>query len=91
MSAGMFFSFRRALLALTSLLLLTCYPAWSLDYELKGVDREDLEDNIELHLAQIELTNNTLDEPTEERIIRSVNTALQPFGFYNAEVTLYFE
>ncbi|HAU93040.1 MAG TPA: hypothetical protein DCW59_11850, partial [Alteromonas sp.] len=87
MSVGMFFSFRRALLALTSLLLLTCYPAWALDYELKGLDRDDLEDNIELHLAQIELTNNTLDEPTEERIIRSVNTALQPFGFYNAEVT----
>ena len=91
MSVGTFFSFRRALLALTYLLLITCQPSWALDFELKGVERSELENNIELHLAQVKLANNTLDEPTEERIIRSVKTALQPFGFYNAEVALYFE
>lgn len=91
MSVCIVSSVQRAFLVLACLLVITSQPAAALDFELKGVKKSQLEDNIALHLATVKLVNNTLDEPTEERIIRSVKTALQPFGFYNSEVELYFE
>lgn len=80
-----------ALLSLSCFLLVTCQPVWALEYELKGVEQSKLEDNIELYLNPIKLSNNTLDDPTQERIIRSVKTALQPFGYYNSNVTVVIE
>ncbi|GGF63818.1 outer membrane protein assembly factor [Alteromonas lipolytica] len=62
-----------------------------MEFKLKGVDKSELKKNIGLYLDPITLTNNSLDEPTEERIIRAVKTALQPFGFYKSEVELYFD
>lgn len=91
MFVGMFFFFCCVLLVLILLLLLIGYFVWVFDYELKGVDWDDLEDNIELYLVQVKLFNNIFDEFIEECIICFVNIVLQFFGFYNVEVIFYFE
>ncbi|MDC8829231.1 autotransporter assembly complex protein TamA [Alteromonas gilva] len=91
----MFFSptfFRRTLYFSGIACLLGLAPiALALEYTLNGVSRSDLKDNIKLHLNPISVTNGDPDETTEERIIKSVKTALQPFGFYNTDIALRTE
>ena len=65
--------------------------ATTLSYELRGVEQSALKKNIGLYLANISFNGAIPDEATQERIIKTVNTAVQPFGYYNAEVTLQIE
>ncbi|NVK55758.1 MAG: outer membrane protein assembly factor [Alteromonadaceae bacterium] len=84
--------FRRIVFYCTiGLLTAIATPALALDYKLNGVSRDDLKDNIKLHLNPISVTKGDPDEATEERILKSVKTALQPFGFYNSEIALRTE
>ena len=88
-------SLRTLIIALSLLIVTATAPvlqaATTLDYELTGIEKSELKKNIGLYLANISFSGTVPDEATQERIIKTVNTALQPFGYYNADVAVAIE
>jgi translocation and assembly module TamA len=69
--------------------LLQTTSAWALDYKLTGIESSTLKDNIKLHLQNVHLNDHgLLDNSTSQTIEDAVNTALQPYGYYNAEISI---
>lgn len=64
-------------------------PAMALDFEIKGVEQDNLKDNIRLHLKSLNISQDALNDPFwQEEVASTVATAVQPFGYYNSQATV---
>lgn len=70
-----------------SLILLCFIPvALSVEVEVEGVEESAIENNIKLHMNNLEVTEALLSDPFwQDEIARTVATAVEPFGYYNSE------
>ena len=60
------------------------------DYRITGIDRTEVETNIHLHLANVEVdTNLKPDRLWQAPIENAVKQAVQPFGFYSAQMVVF--
>ena len=58
---------------------------WALDVEVKGVDKSQLKDNIQLHLKNLAINKESLADPFwRDQVADTVSTAVEPFGYYNS-------
>lgn len=56
-----------------------------LSFEIEGVEQDELEDNIRLHLNSLDISQEALNDPFwREQVAQSVATAVEPFGYYNS-------
>lgn len=61
-------------------------PAHAVDFEIKGVDKDKVRDNISLYLNNLDIETGLLADPFwQEEIQKTVSTAAEPFGYYNSE------
>ncbi|MBU2978391.1 autotransporter assembly complex family protein [Alteromonas sp. C1M14] len=60
--------------------------AWSIEADVEGVEQSEIEENIRLHLNNLDVETNALTDPYwQEEINRTVATAVEPFGYYNSQ------
>merc|ERR1711974_148902 len=64
-------------------------PAHAVDFEIKGVDKDKVRDNISLYLNNLDIETGLLADPFwQEEIQKTVSTAAEPFGYYNSETII---
>lgn len=71
------------------LILLVALLPWQalaeLTFSIDGIDDDEIEDNIRLHLKSINISQDALSDPFwQEEISKTVATAVEPFGYYNS-------
>ncbi|WP_245953194.1 autotransporter assembly complex protein TamA [Alteromonas aestuariivivens] len=73
------------LLALVTLILLCARNTWAIEFTVDGVEADNIRENIELHLKNLNVDNDLLNNPFWQNEIRmTVAKAAEPFGYYNS-------
>ena len=63
--------------------------AHAVTYKINGVKQDKLKDNIRLHLNNLDVETELLNDPFwQDEVIATVATAVQPFGYYNSNATV---
>ena len=78
---------RHTIYATMLLLTLLCLnqAANAIELEIEGVEQSALEDNIRLHVNNLDLSDALLSDPFwQDEIAKTVATAVEPFGYYNS-------
>ncbi|NMH60709.1 autotransporter assembly complex protein TamA [Alteromonas ponticola] len=66
--------------------LFSSFSSYALEYDIKGVDDDKLQDNIRLHLNNLNIEPSSLTDPFwREQVATTVATAVEPFGYYNSD------
>ncbi|WP_124748955.1 autotransporter assembly complex protein TamA [Alteromonas facilis] len=62
------------------------------EFTLNGVDNKQIKDNVKLHLNTLDIdTSISPDRLWQEPIIKAVNKAVRPFGYYDADMRVLEE
>lgn len=62
---------------------------WAIEADIEGVKQSEIEENIRLHLNNLEVEKSALSDPYwQEEISRTVATAVEPFGYYNSQASV---
>ncbi|MCU7553565.1 autotransporter assembly complex protein TamA [Alteromonas sp. ASW11-19] len=68
------------------LLFLSSGAAWAVEFTVQGVEQDDIEDNILLHLNNMDVEPGLLADPFwQEEVAETVATAVEPYGYYNSD------
>ena len=71
------------------LLVIFIASAHAVSYKINGVKQDKLKDNIRLHLNNLDVETELLNDPFwQDEVITTVATAVQPFGYYNSNATV---
>ncbi|CAD5246940.1 Outer membrane protein assembly factor [Alteromonas sp. 38] len=71
------------------LLVIFIASAQAVTYKINGVKQDKLKDNIRLHLNNLDVETELLNDPFwQDEVIATVATAVQPFGYYNSNATV---
>ncbi|GEA09723.1 autotransporter assembly complex family protein [Alteromonas sp. KUL49] len=82
---------RRAALRLLTfialhLLFLPAIAAEKLSYVVQGVDNEEVRNNIALHLASVDITEDQIGDPFwQDELSKTIEKAVEPYGYYNSK------
>jgi len=58
----------------------------NITYQIEGVEKDVLRNNIRIHLANLSVETALLSDPYwQDEVAETVATAVQPFGYYNSE------
>ncbi|MDM7862236.1 autotransporter assembly complex family protein [Alteromonas sp. ASW11-36] len=71
------------------LALLVADKVYAVEYKITGVNDSKIESNIRLHLQTLDIDTSVQPERLwQDPIIKKVNLAIQPFGYYSAEMAV---